>query len=131
MNKRDLERFRKKLQKQLEETVATVAGGVFKATAVAGSIARGAGSDEQAALAKELLNSEKDRREHRVCVDDMVTRLGVISERLVEVLSEHRHREPREIHRAVLERLESFTDGVDVADDVTLVISRLKESDTP
>jgi menaquinone-specific isochorismate synthase len=61
------------------ETIATVTGGVFKATAVAGSIARGSGDQEQEALARELLKSEKDRREHQVCVDDMVARLGEIS----------------------------------------------------
>jgi menaquinone-specific isochorismate synthase len=62
------------------ETVATVAGGVFKATAVAGSIARGSNEREQAALARELMTSEKDRREHQVCVDDMVARLREISD---------------------------------------------------
>lgn len=61
------------------ETVATVAGGVFKATAVAGSIARGSDDREQGSLARELMSSEKDRREHQVCVDDMVARLGEIS----------------------------------------------------
>lgn len=62
------------------ETVSTVSGGVFRATAVAGSIARGSDDTEQAALARELLRSEKDRREHQVCVDDMVARLGQISD---------------------------------------------------
>jgi len=64
------------------ETIATVAGGVFKATAVAGSIARGSSSDEQASLARELLRSEKDRREQKVCVDDMVARLSEVSDEI-------------------------------------------------
>ena len=60
------------------ETVATVQAGVFHATAVAGSIARGNTPEEQKALARELTNSEKDRREHQVCVEDMVARLAEI-----------------------------------------------------
>jgi menaquinone-specific isochorismate synthase len=64
------------------ETVATVAGGIFKATAVAGSIARGSGPEEQASLARELLQSEKERREHQVCVEDMVARLSEISDEI-------------------------------------------------
>jgi len=62
------------------ETVATVQAEVFQATAVAGSIARGNTPEEQATLARELLNSEKDRREHQVCVEDMVARLTEISQ---------------------------------------------------
>jgi len=62
------------------ETVATVSGGVFRATAVAGSIARGNTQQEQEAMASKLLGSDKDRREHGVCVEDMVTRLAAISE---------------------------------------------------
>jgi len=62
------------------ETVATVSGGAFRATAVAGSIALGNTPEEQKAMAAALLNGEKDRREHQVCVEDMVTRLAAISE---------------------------------------------------
>jgi len=62
------------------ETVVTVQAGVFRATAVAGSIARGNTPEEQKALASELLNREKDRREHRVCVEDMVARLADVSQ---------------------------------------------------
>jgi len=62
------------------ETVATVQGGAFRATAVAGSIARGNNPDEQRAFATELLKSEKVRREHQVCVEDMVARLNVVSQ---------------------------------------------------
>ncbi len=62
------------------ETVATSAGGAFRATAVAGSISRGGDQKEQASLGEELMRSDKDRREHRVCVDDMVARLGEVSQ---------------------------------------------------
>ncbi|TFH65983.1 MAG: isochorismate synthase [Gemmatimonadales bacterium] len=62
------------------ETVATVQGGFFRATAVAGSVARGNTPEEQKSLARQLLKSEKDRREHQVCVEDMVARLAEISQ---------------------------------------------------
>ena len=62
------------------ETVATVSGGIFAATAVAGSTPRGRNPEEEETLAAELLNSEKQRREHQVCVEDMVTRLSELSD---------------------------------------------------
>jgi len=61
------------------ETVATLRDGVFHATAVAGSIRRGASPREQAELAAELLASDKDRVEQRIALDDMVTRLETVS----------------------------------------------------
>ena len=57
-----------------------MAGGAFRATAVAGSIPRGGSPEEQEAFAAELLGSEKDRREHQVSVEDMVTRLADVSD---------------------------------------------------
>ena len=60
------------------ETVATLAGGVFRATAVAGSAAVGADSVGTAQLARRLFNSEKDRAEHDVVVRDMVARLAAL-----------------------------------------------------
>jgi menaquinone-specific isochorismate synthase len=57
------------------EAVATLRRGVFHATAVAGSVARGADAGEQARLAAALLASAKDRAEQRVVVEDMVRRL--------------------------------------------------------
>ena len=62
------------------ETVATVSGGAFGATVVAGSISTGDTTEEREAFAAELLNSEKDRREHDVCVEDMVARLAEVSD---------------------------------------------------
>ena len=61
------------------ETVATLRDGVFHATAVAGSIRRGATRREQAELAAKLLASDKDRAEHRIALDDMVARLQTIA----------------------------------------------------
>lgn len=57
------------------ETIATLTGGSFRATAVAGTVARGASDEEQKALAQRLLSSEKDTTEHAIAVNDMVARL--------------------------------------------------------
>jgi len=62
------------------ETVATVSGGTFRATAVAGSAPRGETDQAKKAFAKTLLKSKKDRREHGMCVEDMVERLTDLSE---------------------------------------------------
>jgi menaquinone-specific isochorismate synthase len=71
------------------ETVATVANGRFRATAVAGSVARGDSEEEQKALARSLLRSSKDRREHQMCVADMVERLDAVSERVTAQAEPH------------------------------------------
>lgn len=57
------------------ETVATLDGGRFHATAVAGSIRRGETNEEQRRNARSLLASTKDREEQRVVVEDMERRL--------------------------------------------------------
>lgn len=57
------------------EALATVRSGIFHATAVAGSVARGRTPGEDAHLAAELLGSRKDRAEHALVVDDMRRRL--------------------------------------------------------
>jgi isochorismate synthase len=64
------------------ETVATLRDGVFHATAVAGSIRRGASPDEQAELAARLLASVKDRAEQRFALDDMVARLETMAHQI-------------------------------------------------
>ncbi|MGD2070119.1 MAG: isochorismate synthase [Gemmatimonadota bacterium] len=61
------------------ETVATLRGGAFHATAVAGSIRRGESEEEGEALARRLLGSEKDRAEQQVVVEDVVRRLGPLA----------------------------------------------------
>ncbi len=62
------------------ETVTTVSGGRFHATAVAGTVARGETPREQEQLAKGLLASEKEGAEHRIALEDMVARLGPLAE---------------------------------------------------
>jgi len=64
------------------ETVATLRDGVFHATAVAGSIRRGASPREQAELAAKLLASDKDRAEQRIALDDMVARLQTVAHQI-------------------------------------------------
>ena len=60
------------------ETIATLVGGVVRATAVAGSARVGSDSVETAQLARGLFNSEKDRAEHDFVVRDMVARLRAL-----------------------------------------------------
>jgi menaquinone-specific isochorismate synthase len=62
------------------ETIATLRRGVFHATAVAGSTGRGATPQEQGDLAAGLMASDKDRAEHRISLDDMVSRLGRLAD---------------------------------------------------
>lgn len=69
------------------EALATVRGNRFSATAVAGSVSRGETDEEQRALARQLLNSAKDRVEHAFTVEDMVARLEPLS-RTVEAQAE-------------------------------------------
>jgi menaquinone-specific isochorismate synthase len=58
------------------ERLVRVSQGRLETEALAGSIRRGAGASEDAALAAALLRSEKDQREHRDVVDDIVARLA-------------------------------------------------------
>lgn len=57
------------------ERLVRVRQGVLETEALAGSIRRGATASEDASLSATLLRSEKDVREHRDVVDDIVTRL--------------------------------------------------------
>ncbi len=57
------------------ERLVRVSKGVLETEALAGSIRRGAGASEDAALASALLGSEKDLREQRDVLDDIVARL--------------------------------------------------------
>ncbi len=61
------------------EAVATVRGGIFHATAVAGSVGVGDDDADRARLARCLLDSSKDRSEHGLVVDDMVERLAAVA----------------------------------------------------
>jgi len=58
------------------ERLLRVDGGVMLTEALAGSIRRGASASDDAALAAELLHSEKDLREQRFVLDSMVRRLA-------------------------------------------------------
>ncbi|MFP5342531.1 MAG: isochorismate synthase MenF [Candidatus Limnocylindria bacterium] len=64
------------------ERLIRTAGRSFHTVAIAGSIRRGAAAEEDAALAAELLASEKDREEHAVVVAALRDRLAPICERL-------------------------------------------------
>lgn len=64
------------------ETVATVHGSQFHATAVAGSIAHGETNHDQEILAERLLASDKDNVEHQIALEDMVRRLTPLVTRL-------------------------------------------------
>ncbi len=57
------------------ETIATLRGEEFHATAVAGTVQRGDTSAEESENAARLLTSRKDRIEHACTVEDMVARL--------------------------------------------------------
>ncbi len=58
------------------ERLVRVSKGVLETEALAGSIRRGAGASEDAALAAFLLHSEKDLREHHHVVEAITTRLA-------------------------------------------------------
>jgi menaquinone-specific isochorismate synthase len=83
------------------ETVATLRKGVFHATAVAGSIARGDSEEESAKLAARLLASAKDREEQRIAREDMVARLRPLAEQI------RTDEEPHVLALARIQHLES------------------------
>lgn len=58
------------------ERLVRLSKGTLETEALAGSIRRGAGASEDAALAAALLRSEKDLREHREVLDDILARLA-------------------------------------------------------
>lgn len=60
------------------ETIATLNGRAFRATAVAGSAGVGSDSVEAARLGQRLFNSAKDRAEHDFVVEDVVARLEAL-----------------------------------------------------
>jgi menaquinone-specific isochorismate synthase len=64
------------------ETVTTLSGGQFRATAVAGTVARGETEREQKRLADQLLASDKEGVEQRIALEDMVARLGPLAEEI-------------------------------------------------
>lgn len=83
------------------ETITTVSGGRFHATAVAGTVARGETVSEQQRFAERLLASEKEGVEHRIALDDMVARLGPLADEI------HAQPEPHVLTLARLQHLET------------------------
>jgi menaquinone-specific isochorismate synthase len=57
------------------ELLAEVNGSTLRSNPLAGSIKRGEGKKEDRRLGESLMNSLKDREEHRLVVDDLVDRL--------------------------------------------------------
>ena len=96
------------------ETIATLAGGVFRATAVAGSAGVGADSVATAQLARRLFNSEKNRAEHDVVVRDMVARLTEMG------CTVHHDIEPHVLALARIQHLETKI-GAEVPDGISLL----------
>ena len=87
------------------ETVTTVSGGRFQATAVAGTVPRGETAIEQDRFAERLLASEKEGVEHRIALDDMVARLGPLANEI------HAQPEPHVLTLARLQHLETEIPG--------------------
>ena len=64
------------------ERLIRTEGRTFRTVAVAGTIGRGADADEDAALARALLVSEKDREEHAIVVSSIRELLAPVAETL-------------------------------------------------
>ncbi len=96
------------------ETIATLAGGVFRATAVAGSAGVGADSVATAQLARRLFSSEKDRAEHDVVVRDLVGRLTALG------CAVQRDVEPHVLALARIQHLETKI-AAEVPDGISLL----------
>jgi menaquinone-specific isochorismate synthase len=64
------------------ERLLRVGRGRLLTEALAGSVRRGAGASEDAALAAGLLHSDKDLREHRIVLEAMVGRLAALGLKL-------------------------------------------------
>ena len=96
------------------ETIAAVANGVVRATAVAGSAEVGVDAVDGEKLARRLANSEKDRAEHDFVVADMVTRLAALG------CSVRRDAEPRVLTVSRIQHLETRIDA-EIPHGVTLL----------
>jgi menaquinone-specific isochorismate synthase len=62
------------------ELIGRADGQVFQASAVAGSIPRGATEDEDEEMARQLAASDKNRAEHRIVVESMRRRLAELTD---------------------------------------------------
>jgi menaquinone-specific isochorismate synthase len=95
------------------ELLAALSGRAFEATAVAGSIARGAGAEDDALMKDRLLQSRKDRGEHQVTVKDIVE---VLEPHLISMAADA---DPQILSLARIHHLEteirgSTREGVDI-----------------
>lgn len=86
------------------ELLGAARGSVFRATAVAGSVPRGATEEEDRALERELLESDKDRREQAIVTEEirrcLARRLAAVSVGA-----------PRLLKLARIQHLESAVEG--------------------
>lgn len=87
------------------ETVVTLRDGSFHATAVAGSIGRGDSDAETDRLARTLLGSGKDLREHAIALEDMVERLRPLAS------SVRAEKGPHVLRLAGIQHLETRIEG--------------------
>ncbi len=102
------------------ERLVEVLGRTLRTVALAGTIGRGADPDEDAALAAELLASEKDREEHAVVVDMLRTTLAPLVEDLAV------DRQPRVVRLSTVQHLATEFVGRLRADDGLLgLVGRL------
>ncbi len=100
------------------EVLAQLWGDRFQATAVAGSIPRGASPEEDAQLSQRLLASEKDGNEHRLTVQEIVE---VLSSRLDRLEVE---KSPRVLSLARIQHLETAIRGQAVKGEDILSLVR-------
>ena len=96
------------------EIIASLANGVVRATAVAGSVGVGVDSVETARLARRLFDSEKDRAEHDLVVRDMVARLAALG------CAVRRDVEPHVLALARIQHLETKIEA-EIPDGVALL----------
>lgn len=102
------------------ELLAEVKEGRLTVTAVAGSAAVGSSLEEQEALGRSLLGSEKDLLEHRFCVRDIVTRLRPLA-RVLEAEAA-----PRVVAFSTIQHLETRVEGqLDPPSDVFSALEAL------
>jgi len=87
------------------ETVATLENGRFRATAVAGSAPSSEREADRKRLAQRLLKSEKDRLEHRVCVEDMISRIEPLAKKV------QADEEPHILTLSTIQHLESVIEA--------------------
>lgn len=97
------------------ELLASMRGGEFRATAVAGSIRRGADPAEDEALGERLLANDKDRREHSIVAEEIRRCLAPRCRRVVV-------EPPRLLRLPRIQHLESPVRGLEPSDPHVLAL---------